>query len=330
MQFILSALGILELHVVRKKWFYTAALITGVVLAIPAWFLVVPAPSFPEGILIEVTEDASAGETIALLKENGLITSEVWVKGAARISGADRDFHAGRYQFTEPISALEILYRLAHGISGIPVIRVTFPEGMTSYQMAERLADEIPGFDGAAFEALARQQEGYLFPDTYDFYGDTTPEEAVERMADTFEEKTKELQETFSASGRTLDELVIMASIIEREADTLEDRRMIAGILWSRIEVGVALQVDAVFGYIKGTDTFHPSFEDLEEDSPYNTYRNRGLPPGAISNPGLDSLIAAATPIASDYFYYLTGRDGVMYYAEDFEEHKRNRELYLD
>lgn len=120
-----------------------------------------------------------------------------------------------------------------------------------------------------------------------------------------------------------------MASLIEREAKTDEDRKTIAGILWNRIDLKMPLQVDAVFGYIKGIDTYHPTSEDLSIESPYNTYLHAGLPPTPISNPGLESLHAAATPTKTDYLYYLTGKDGVMHYAKTFEEHKANRAKYL-
>jgi UPF0755 protein len=123
--------------------------------------------------------------------------------------------------------------------------------------------------------------------------------------------------------------LVIMASLLEREAKTLADKRMVAGILWNRIKIGMPLQVDAVFGYIHDRATYSPSFDDLHVDSPYNTYLNKGLPPGPIDNPGLDSIIAAATPTKTSDLYYLTGSDGQMHYAKTFEQHKQNRALYL-
>ena len=116
-----------------------------------------------------------------------------------------------------------------------------------------------------------------------------------------------------------------MASILEKEARKLETRKVIAGILWKRIEIGMPLQVDAVFGYIHATSTYSPTFEDLEVDSPYNTYTNRGLPPGPIGNPGLESIRAALEPTKTPYLYYLTGKDGFMYYAKTFDQHVANR-----
>jgi UPF0755 protein len=99
----------------------------------------------------------------------------------------------------------------------------------------------------------------------------------------------------------------------------------VAGILWKRIEIGMPLQVDAVFGFIYGKPTFSPTFDELEVDSPYNTYKNKGLPPGPIGNPGLDSIRAALEPVSSPYLYYLTGVDGTMHYSRTFEQHVANR-----
>ena len=123
--------------------------------------------------------------------------------------------------------------------------------------------------------------------------------------------------------------VVTMASILEKETKVGEDRAVVSGILWKRVSIGMALQVDAVFGYIHNTDTYHPSLDDLEVDSPYNTYRNPDLPPGPIGNPGIDALRAALSPVSSKYLYYLSGKDGTVHYAETFEGHKKNRELYL-
>ena len=201
---------------------------------------------------------------------------------------------------------------------------------MTSWEMGDALAAVLPDFSADAFTQLAKPHEGYLFPDTYFFDPGTTPEEAVARLRATFDTKTEALRNELATRALELDRIVIMASLIEKEADTEEGRRVVSGILWNRIEAGMPLQVDAVFGYILERSGYAPTGDDLEIDSPYNTYLNRGLPPGPIANPGLASLDAALNPATTDYFYYLTGRDGEMYYAEGFEGHKRNRELYLD
>jgi UPF0755 protein len=120
-----------------------------------------------------------------------------------------------------------------------------------------------------------------------------------------------------------------MASLLEREANTAKDRRIVAGILWERLKIGMPLQVDAVFSYILEKDAYAPLFEDLKIESPYNTYLYRGLTPTPIGNPGIDAILAAAEPTKTKYLYYLTGKDGHMYYATTFAGHQSNREKYL-
>ena len=132
-----------------------------------------------------------------------------------------------------------------------------------------------------------------------------------------------------AASGHSFSDIIIMASLIEREARRSEDRRMVAGVLWNRIKKGMPLQVDAVFGYIYGRTTYSPSFDDLKIDSPYNTYKYAGLPAGPICNPGLDAIEAALHPAETKYLYYLTGRDGLMRYATTYALHKANIAKYL-
>ena len=145
-------------------------------------------------------------------------------------------------------------------------------------------------------------------------------------MESEFEKQITVLKEDIVAFGVPLSEVVTMASLLEKEARQYETRQIISGILWKRIKIGMPLQVDAVFGYIFGIDTFSPTFDELvTTDSPYNTYKNKGLPPGPIANPGLESLKAAVNPVETPYFYYLTGFDGEMHYGRTLDEHVENR-----
>lgn len=327
--FARAALLFLLLHMTRRRRAYLA-LLFAFALLIAGRLLIAPPSPFPSGTVITVERNAPFAETARFLEAEGLIRSSTFVRGAARLSGADTTIRAGRYFFPAPENALSILSRLRAGESGLAVVRVTFPEGYTAREMARTLESSLPGFDAETFLAHALPHEGELFPDTYDFFPDAAPEEVVKILTETFEARFATLAAEYDAFGRSREDIVIMASLIEREARVLEDKRMIAGILWDRVDIGMALQVDAVFGYINDRETYHPSLEDLEVDSAYNTYRYPGLPPGPISNPGLESLLAAMTPTKSEYLYYLTGRDGNMYYARTFEEHRENRARYLD
>ena len=137
------------------------------------------------------------------------------------------------------------------------------------------------------------------------------------------------MQEALKKSGKTLREVVIMASLLEKEAAKTEDRRMVAGILWKRISIGMPLQVDAVFPYIIGKNTFDLTRADLKVDSPYNTYKYKGLPVGPIANPGLDSMVAAMTPVKSNYIFYLTDMQSKFHFSVTYAQHLANQKKYL-
>lgn len=298
--------------------------------ALASYIFLLPPQGFPSGHLIVIPEDALVSEMGTILEERGAIRSAFVFKAYTRFTFQDRSLANGPYVFDRPIGLIPLVHRLAEGEHGIETARVTFTEGMTVADMGRTLESALPDFDTEGFLELASTSEGYLFPDTYFFIPGTKPQEVTERLRARFDERIGTILDEFAASGRELDEIVIMASIIEREAKTEEDMRIISGILWDRLENDMPLQVDAPFGYIHDENGYTPTARDLETDSPYNTYLNRGLPATAIANPGLTALLAAMIPLETPYVYYLTGRDGLMRYARTFEEHKENRALYLD
>lgn len=326
---LLHAYEVVKRHIVRRTRLYITVVVF-VVIGIPAWAFALPPLGFPTDARISIPDGESAVSVGTLLEEEGLIASAdvFWI--TVRLFSLGETLKSGTYQFERPIGVAEMIYRIATGNYGIALVRVTIPEGYTVAQMATSFDAVLPEFDTEAFIAKETGNEGYLFPETYIFTSLVTNDEIAKRMRDQFYIETASIQEEIDASGHSLKDIVIMASLLEREARTLEERRMIADILWRRLADEYPLQVDAVFGYIQGRETFHPSLEDLKVDSPYNTYRNIGLPPGPIANPGLESLLAAVTPTPNEYWYYLTGDDGNMYYGKTFEEHKKNRSLYLD
>lgn len=287
------------------------------------WYLLFSDPdNFPTHSLITVQENVPLSVIAEDLEQAHVIRSSLMFTLFARVSGSDRSIHAGRYLFSSPLNMFQVLNRIETGEPGIESIRVTLVEGMASFEMARVLETALPDFDTETFLVEAKKQEGYLFPDTYFIEPGTEVSTIIERLRENFEERTKNL-------GLTR-EHIIMASLIEKEANTPEDRRLVSGILWNRLEKGMRLQVDATFGYTRGIPSYVPTGNDPDIDSPYNTYLNAGLPKGPITNPGLDSFEASLNPASTSYLYYLTGRDGLMYYANTFEEHKRNRERFLD
>ncbi len=223
----------------------------------------------------------------------------------------------------------DAIARRLHPESKAADVRVTLVEGLSSREMGEVLAAQFPNITSDSFRQASAGEEGYLFPDTYSFLPDATAQEVVMTMRENFDTRVASITPQIQASGHSLKDIIIMASLIEREGRTLDEKRMIAGILWNRIRIGMPLQVDAVFGYIFEKPTYVPSHANLAVDSPYNTYTHKGLPPGPINNPGLDSILAAATPTKTSYLYYLTGTNGKMYYAKTLAEHNRNVARYL-
>jgi UPF0755 protein len=210
-------------------------------------------------------------------------------------------------------------------------LSTTIPEGSSVQEIAEIVKNNYPTFDSARFIALAREREGYLFPDTYKFGADVQPEKIIGILTSTFDQKIQdeEMKTLIENFGRPLKDIIIMASILEGEARQPRTRSIVAGILWERLRIGMLLQVDTTFTYVNGKTTEDLTLDDLKIDSPYNTYVYKGLPPTPISNPGLDAIRAAVTPIATEYLYFLTDKNGTMHYAETLDEHSYNKDVYL-
>ncbi|MFQ5541082.1 MAG: endolytic transglycosylase MltG [Candidatus Paceibacteria bacterium] len=284
-----------------------------------------PPLDFPQGGHAVIEEGMTVSDAARLLEEKRIIRSSsffAWLVGTFADSGGVR---SGTYSFEKPATVYRVAERLTRGEFGAALVRVTFPEGTTVREMADILEMTLPGFDSESFETRAKEHEGYLFPDTYLFAPGISPDAVIATLRETFDEKVVAIEEEIARFGKPLDDVVIMASLLEKEARLYGTRRIVAGILWDRLDLGIALQTDAVFGYILGTTTFSPTFDQLEIDSPYNTYQHTGLPPGPIANPGIEALRAAVNPEKTPYLYYLTGADGTMHYAETFEEHVANR-----
>ena len=172
--------------------------------------------------------------------------------------------------------------------------------------------------------------EGYLFPDTYDIsYGDSL-ENIVRRMLNNFEDKLEqELIEDIESQDKSLFEIITMASLLEKELITFEDKKIASGVLWKRIEIGMPLQVDATVNYVTGKNIRKVVITDTKKDSLYNTYKYKGLPLGPISNPGIESIRAALYPEESPYFYYLSTLEREIIFSKTLEEHNIAKAKYL-
>lgn len=315
-------------------WFFSFAI--AVILVAGYFIFFAPPSNFPAGdssaekqSIIVISRGASASDISERLSEAHIIKHPVVLQLVLRISGMSSRVKSGAYLFSTPENVFVIANRLATGAYGLPLARITFPEGMTARDIAKRAVTELPLVLADDILTLGKLHEGYLFPDTYFFQPDATAPAIVDTMRANFDTKIAPLMPDVKASGHSIMDIVIMASLVEKEARTIENRRIVAGVLWNRLNLGMPLQVDAVFGYIFNRDTYSPSFTDLKVNSPYNTYTHTGLPPGPIANPGLESLRAALYPAKTKYLYYLTGSDTLMHYATTYAEHQSNQRNYL-
>lgn len=292
-------------------------------------FFFAPPEKFPVGSLVPIARGMSVEDASRFLAEQNAIRSPIAFIALVRIFGNYRGVIAGSYYFDVPESVLGVALRMTQGDYNLKLVRVTIPEGAHARDIADVLETRIPSFRREEFLGLAYEKEGYLFPDTYFFLPNVSNEEIIRVMTDNFEDKITPLLERIAESGRTLPDVIIMASLIERETIELKDKPLVAGILWKRIDIGMRLQVDAPFLYAIGKNTFDLSIKDLRTDFPYNTYTRKGLPPTPIANPGLDSIIASIQPKETPYLFYLSDRQSNMHYARTFEEHKQNKRKYL-
>ncbi len=288
-----------------------------------------PPADFPSGAVISVARGTNLKSIADQFEREHIVRSSVWLTNFVILIGRAERVTEGDYYFPKPESVYSIARRITSGNYKLEPTKVTFPEGSSIFDMAEIITDKFPRFNERGFLAAAKDLEGYLFPDTYLFMPSVSPEDMIRVLRATFATKIAPLEDDIAAFGKPLNDVVTMASILEGEARLMETRQMVAGILWKRLREGMPLQVDAAFKYVNGKTSEELTQSDLRIDSPYNTYRYKGLPPTPISNPGLDAIKAAITPIDSPYYYFLTDDNGTMHYAKTLEEHAANSKKYL-
>ena len=278
---------------------------------------------------------ASMGRRLA---EMGVVRSASAFRFAVWMRGAGRRLQAGEYRFDRPMTPSEVVDKIARG--DVFVRAITFREGLTVREMAALYESE--GFGTAAdflaasknaqlitdTDPAARDLEGYLFPDTYTLQRRTTAEQLVERMVSRFKKAlTDDVRQQAAARGLNVRQLVTLASLVEKETGKPEERTVVAGVYSNRLRIGMGLQCDPTVIYalmLAGRYDGNIRKGDLQIDSPYNTYRYAGLPPGPIAAPGAASLAAAANPADVPYLYFVSRGDGSHVFAETLDEHNRN------
>ena len=283
--------------------------------------------------VVHVPPGLSTGEILTLLHDEGLTRSPFAVRVGLHRWHLAGKLQAGYYELAPTMSAREIAERIASGKQA--TAKVTFPEGFTVKQIAARLAEkgliEEDAFLAEATPAIlvgsglhlkGDSVEGYLFPATYVFEYGSTPEDVVWQMAEEFRRRTVEgMADDLRNSKRPLADIVTVASLIEREARVEKDRPLIASVIYNRLKKGMRLQIDATVLYALGEHKDRVTHQDLQVDSPFNTYRHKGLPPHAICNPGEASIRAALRPAKTDYLFYVARPDGSHKFTRTYAEH---------
>ena len=309
------------------------------------WFwaaLYRPYQGFPyEGVFVEVPRGATGRAIARLLADKGVVRSRVAFELLCRWR-AGRKLEAGEYFFDRPQTPFQVFTTIAEG--HVYVKLVTVPEGFTMFDIASLMEREGFTTRGAFLQAVrettsihdlapaARSLEGFLFPATYQFPRHPSAQEIVGAMVERFRRTWESLPgSAWNRAGLSVDGVVTLASLVERETSVPEERPLVAGVFTNRLRRSVALQCDPTVMYaLELADRYRGKLDsrDLLFDSPYNTYRHRGLPPGPIANPGEASLRAALNPPDVDYLYFVANAQGGHFFSKTLEEHNHNVARY--
>ncbi len=297
------------------------------------WWMDGTAPvdaSDTEPVIFVVSRGEGVKNIASRLAQNNLIRSPTGFYVMVKLLGIERSLQAGDFRLNRAMDAKAVALELTRGILDV---WVTTLEGWRIEEVAAKVAKELNIPEG---EFLKYAREGYMFPDTYLIPKEASPAAVADMMRENFDRRVSDIRDGIARSGLTFDEVVVLASIVEREGRTDDDRPVIAGILLKRLLAGWPLQTDATIQYALGYQPMEKTWwktalyeEDKKITSPYNTYRTTGLPPAPISNPGLSSIRAVLLPTDSSYWYYLHDPQGGVHYAETIAEHNANIESYL-
>jgi len=272
------------------------------------YFLFLSAPiNFPKGAVLNIEQGESLRDISKDFKDKKIIRSRVVFEAFVIIYGGERHILVGDYLFENKISVFEVARKIAQKERNIAPVKVTIPEGFNNLEIADAFSAKLKNFDKDKFLTEAQDVQGYLFPDTYFFFSSDDDVDVFNYMRNNFDKRIKTIQKDLDASNKSEKEIIIMASLVEKEAKGDNDRGIISGILWNRILKKMPLQVDAA----------------------PETYKTKGFPESPICNPGLEAIEASIKPIKSSYLYYLHDKDGVIHYAKTFDEHKKNIAKYL-
>ncbi len=296
-----------------------------------------------------IKEGDGVMEIASNLENSGFIAGKDFFNIYILKKNLSRRLQAGSYALSPSMTISHMVDFFVVGkIKGNEIL-ITIPEGFSNEEIDKRLAekdfinegefinfDKILNLDLLKYNFLNDKPlnfslQGYYFPDTYKYYDDSSIEDIVKKMFDNFDLKlTNDLREEIKKQNKTIFEVIVLASIVEKEAGHKDDMKKISSVFQNRLEIGKALESDATINYITNSGRAQSTYEDLKVESPYNTYKYSGLPPGPISNPGIDAIKAVIYYEKTDYFYFLTKKDDNMaVFSKTYQEHLKNKNKYL-
>lgn len=303
-----------------------------------------------EPVVLVIQSGQGVADIAKQLKEKKLINNATLFKVYLFINGKSNAIQPGEYKFNQ-VNISKIVNVITVIPEKKPEITVTVLEGWNSQEVADYLQQQglimssdferiiastdtrtfLPDkkFDFLSDKPLNAGLEGYIFPDTYRFFTDSTAAEIVDKMLDNFDRQLNpQLREDIRLKGMSIYETITLASIVEKEAKTAEDKKIVAGIFLNRLKIGQKLESDATVNFVTGKNTTRPSYVDIGTDSLYNTYIYSGLPVGPICAPGLEAIEAVIYPTNSDFLFFLNTPGGDVVYSKTYEEHLANKNKY--
>lgn len=332
----------------KAKWIVAAVLAIILVIIVSLFFWAIVAVNSPKDsknttkVPFEVKSGSGVDEIAEDLFKKGLIADKNIFILYSRLGPSRGSLKPGIYLFSPSMSLSRIADSIGSG--NIASEKITFPEGTTISQMSKKWGQSELGSAQSFIDASRLQNtytqgflqyrsnkqslEGYLFPATYSVLYGTTAQSQINTMLDNFEKQVIPKIPVEYQNSSKLNDLITLASIVEREANSTEDRKGVAGVFYNRLRLGMKLESDVTVNYATGKTQTLPS--DLSVNSPYNTYKVSGLPYGPICNPSLDAILATANPTQSDYIFFIADKNGVVRYAKNLQEHNQNIDKYLN
>lgn len=313
-------------------------------------------PDNKEPVKVQIPIGSSVSQIASILEKNDIIKSAIVFKYYVKFKN-ESGFQAGNYQFNQSMTIQEIVERLKKGeLMGEAAIKLTIPEGLQLSEIADIIAKHTPYSKKEIMNQLTKQQfikqmqkkypntitddifnrrikyalEGYLYPATYSFYEESPPlSEIIETMIKKTDEMLVPYRNKMKELSLSTHQFLTLASLVEEEATEKADREKIASVFYNRLEKNMPLQTDPTVLYSLGKHKERVYYKDLEVNSPYNTYKNKGLPPGPIANAGKQSLDAVANPADTNYFYFLATKEGEVIFTKTLDEHNKEKAKHI-